>query len=297
MDVHVKQAALIGLERGLLAPAERDHALEHLETCPLCRELQAEIQAELAAMDSMDPVPGAVGRHIPPGLLAGFVAARESIGEDLASRIEQHIARCPLCHDAAERAARPRQEPPPDFQRPIPLATFLRLRRGVAVKRDRPRRRSLRGRVWWPVVSGLVLAVIIGGIMIPRWRAERAGATYLKIATPLRLLGNKSGIAPPPAVSLAPGTPLVLFIKLAVPPPGDAHFDLVLRRADGSELKRRIAGTAFDPSGTVAILVAREVLAVGERVEVELVRAGDATRAAVFSDAFTISSPPPDRTP
>ncbi len=295
MDVHVKPAVLIGLERGHLPPQDAEGARRHLEACPLCAERQREIQAELAAIDSPEPVPGAVGRHIPSGLLAGFLAARDSIGEDLAARIEQHIARCPLCRDAAARAARavsPRPEPAAPFRRPIPLAPFLRFRRGVAVGRDsspRPRPRLFR-RQWWPALSGLVLAVIIIGVVLPRWRASREAVGTLTVATPLRLLGHGGRIAPLPTVALGDRTPLALVIKLPVPPAPDQRYDCILTRADGSELKRRLPGAAFDRSGTVSVIVAAGTFRAGERIEVRVVAVGDASRAALFTDSFLITA-------
>lgn len=299
MDVHAKPASLIGLERGLLPPADREAVLHHLSACPLCATRRVEIQAELAAMDSTEPAPGPVGRHIPGGILAAFVAAPELVGTDLARRAAEHIARCPRCSEAAALAARPRPEPRATVRRPIPLAPFLRFRRGVTVRDDAAaaagRGRgslltSFLGRSAWPVISALVLAAIILGLFVPRWLADRESARLLTVATPLRLLGNHEAVAPAPAVTLAGDTPLALFIKLPVPPRADGQYELVLRRAGGDELKRRIAGSAFDLSGTVAILVAPEVLRAGERVEVRVNALGAADGGFVFSDAFTVGA-------
>ena len=297
MDVHAKPASLIGLERGLLPAAVREAVLQHLAACPLCATRRTEIQAELAAMDSTEPAPGPVGRHIPSGILAAFVAAPELVGADLARRVSEHIARCPRCGEAAERAARPRPEPRVTVRRPIPLAPFLRFRRGVTVREDAPatgRGRStflssVLGRSAWPVISALVLAAAIIGFFVPRWLANRE-SPHLTVATPLRLLGHHEAVAPAPAVTLAGGTPLALFIKLPVPPRADTQYELVLRRAGGGELKRRIAGSAFDPSGTVTILVDPEALGAGERIEVRVNALGAAAGGVVFSDAFTVGA-------
>lgn len=300
MDVHAKPAVLIGLERHLLPDTEREAVLHHLKACPLCVARREEIQAELAALDSPEPAPGPVGRHVSPGILAGFVAAREAIGADLALRVEQHIARCPRCREAAERAARPRPAPSTTVKRPIPLAPFLRFRRGVTV-RDSDAAARGRGPSWWflgrsswPVLSGLVLAAIIVGILVPRWLAEREAARLLTVATPLRLLGDHGAITPSPAVSLAGDTPLALFIKLPVPPRRDGRYELRLSRAGGGELKRRIAGSAFDPSGTVTILVDPEALPAGEQVEVRVVALDGGAGAVVFADAFMVESAAPN---
>jgi len=124
---------------------------------------------------------------------------------------------------------------------------------------------------------------------VPRWLAGRESA-LLTVATPLRLLGRSDAVAPAPAVTLAGGTPLALFIKLPVPPRSTGQYELVLRRAGGNELKRRIAGSAFDPSGTVTILIDPEALSVGERIEVRVSALGAAAGGVVFSDAFTVGA-------
>jgi hypothetical protein len=138
------------------------------------------------------------------------------------------------------------------------------------------------------VISACILAAIIIAILLPRWLVEREVARTLTVATPLRLLGQRDEIAPLPSVSLAPGTPLALFIKLPVPPRSGGQYEIRLRHAGGSEIRRRIAASAFDPSGTVTILVDPEELRLGERVEVRLVALGDAAGAIVFSDAFKV---------
>jgi hypothetical protein len=301
VDVHARPASLIGLERDLLSPADREAVLHHLAACPLCTTRQAEIQAELALLDSTAPAPGPAGRHIPAGILAGFVASPELLGADLAGRIAQHVARCPRCSEAAARATRPRPEPRATVRRPIPLAPFLRFRRGVTVHEEEapaagrrptsflpPLLKVLFGRSSWPVISALVLLALIGGLFAPRWLAARRSARHLNVATPLRLLGNEAAVAPAPTVTLAADTPLALFIKLPVPPRADGQYELVLRRAGGGELARRIPGTAFDPSGTVSVVIAPGTLRPGERVEVRVDALDAGTGGVVFADAFTI---------
>jgi hypothetical protein len=271
---HIKPATLVALELGLLDPGEREAADRHLTGCRSCDERLEEIRAGIRSMAA--EVRSAVdeGAHVPSVLLSEFCAAPSALGAETAAAVEAHVERCERCAGEVARARAAAET--------------------AWVARAAPTRRAARpARSWslWPSLGwrpavALAAAALALAVGLPRWFATRE-SPGLAVGTPLRLLGVRDAAAPAPAVAVAPDHPLVLFIKLAAPPDPAARYELVLEGASGARHRRAIAGSTFDRSGTVGVLLEPDAFADGERVEVRIVRAGEAG-PPVFNDAFTV---------
>jgi hypothetical protein len=272
LQPHSEPATLIGLELGVLEPSEREKAIGHLAACEICSERRREIRAELESIAGEMRRAIQESAHIPTALLAEFSEAPSELGVDVATAIQRHLDFCDRCTEEVTRAREGAQ------------TAWLAAVRGQGegagsgvVQRRRPVSRI-----------SLVLAAAAVAVMIayPRWFA-RQQSMLVAAGTPVRLLGTRAATESTP-VALRPDEPLILFIKLAQPPDPQARYELVLRSSSGAEIRREVDGQTFDRTGTMGVLVGPGGVASGERVSVEIYRAGDVRGEPIFTDDFTI---------
>lgn len=273
MDLHTSPSSLISFELGVLDPGEREGVSQHLGQCPSCSARLEEVRSEMSAI-ATDLHAGIDERHHPPSfLLVEYAEAPSVVGAENAAQIEGHLDRCARCSDELERI---RLSTEAAWKRPMP-GRILPLPR-----------RLLRREVFGPSLITAAIAVALVLVFFPP-RSSESPEPGFRVGTPLRLLGSRAaGEGPLPVATVTDGN-LFLFIKTAAPLDPLVRYEMIFRGVSGVELKRPLAGSAFDKVGTLGIMIGGSSFADGERIELTIVRPDRTGEPPVFADVFVVN--------
>jgi hypothetical protein len=302
---HSETTELVSLELDLLEDDQRAAMLRHLETCSTCRMRREQVRAGLTSIAEETRQRFDERSHVPPDLLEEYSVAPSGLGAEVVSAIEAHLASCPSCHDETQRARTATEAtwpmpivapPPPASSRPAspppfvaPSASATQGGAGPAAAAGArhepgPFRTSLRHPAMWIGFAGFALAAVL---LLLRFLGPPEPPP-LAAGVPLRLFGATGTGSPSATVQVPARASIALFVKLPASPDPSARYRVALRSESGVELSQVVQGTSFDRSASVALLVDPGRFRSGERVDVQVTKAGDSGRPPLFLDSFRI---------
>lgn len=294
MTPHSETTELVSLELDLLQGEHRATTLRHLETCESCRARREEVRAGLVSIAEETRQRFDERDHIPAGLLEEYSVAPSGLGAEALAAIEAHLARCATCRDEAERARTATEAtwPMPIVEPPAPAGPArTEPARSEPARTGPPPRRGGAFSSNPALLIGAVLAAMMLVILLLRFIGPPQPPA-LAAGVPVRLFGASGSGAPSATVEIPPKGSIALFLKLPLAADPSARYRVVLQGPPGIALTRDLAGTSFDRSATLGLLVDPSRFDQAEQIEVRVTRKGDGEDELVFVDSFRIVRSP-----